>query len=338
MSKAKRKSQAEKIATNARRKANSRRKVLRQYGYTGFETMPDHKINRLINRPSGIAKATDYALNVGNYGPNSLIGQLERAGIKPPQDLLDAVREKEIKKQRRRDEEDRQRRKRRENSDGRISEKLGIPQIHIDFIRNEFSPRNYYEFEESFIAMKQQLIDYTKTQLDYHNDINFTDEHGNFVSYIWGNSAQSNNPVKGDMLEGIHGLKGAGVVWLYNMMRNGTYFTDDINYDSAGDGEHTRHLYTAHQLLQEALNLPDDGVHDKYGDMMPDGYRQIFRSNDSPAFKLYRELFAAEQSNSLNKERKINEINDKAKKLPIEEFEIYKQLKGRMYDNVFDDQ
>lgn len=331
---------AEKRKQAEKRKANVRKKELRRYGYTGFETMSDRKINRLINRPSGVGKATEYAMNVGNYGPNSFIGQLEREGIRPPQALLDAVREKELKKQRRRDEEELQRRKRRDSSDDTISKKLGIPQIHIDFIRNEFSPRNYYEFEQSFEAMKQQLIDYTVSQIDYHNDINFTDEHGNFVSYVWGAKADTNNTVKSEMLRDIHALNGAGVVWLYNMMRNGTYFTDDINYDSdpeESDGKYTKHLYTAHQLLKEALDIPDDGVHDKYGDMMPDGYRHIFRSNNSPAFKLYRELFAAERSTSLNKERKIQEINDKAKKLPTLEFELYKQLKARMYDNVFED-
>lgn len=337
MSKKKRMDKLNKIATSERRKANSRKKELRAHGFDNFENLSDAKINSIIRTPRAVGRAVEDALRTQGYGKNGLLGQLESEGITLPVAVKEADNRKKEERRKRRLEEKDARKRRRKDSDDVIGKKLGIPQIHVDFIRNEFSPRNYYEYEQSLESMRRQLIDYTMSQLDYHNDINFTDEYGNFVSYIWGSSAKSNNPIKSEMLRDIHALDGSGIVWLYNMMRNGTYFTDDINYDSKGDGKYTKHLYTAHQLLKEALNLPDTGVHDKYGDMMPDGYRHIFRNIESPAFKLYRELFAVEQSNSVNRERKIQEINDKAKNLPVEEFEIYKQLKGRMYDNVFED-
>ena len=100
MSRKKRTSISDKIATSERRKANSRKKELRAHGFSNFENLSDFKINSIIKTPRAVGKAVEDAIRTRGYGKNGLLGQLEGEGITLPAPVKEAANQRKEERER----------------------------------------------------------------------------------------------------------------------------------------------------------------------------------------------------------------------------------------------
>ena len=104
------------------------------------------------------------------------------------------------------------------------------------------------------------------------------------TAYRWGPG--ENNPVQERMEKTLSELNDTQLMWLLSMHENGTWFSDAIDYDSTGDGRHTRYLYSARNILESAKDVGSDGIHPQYGSLSLRSMKNVFKSMSDSEFEM----------------------------------------------------
>lgn len=310
------------LGKNFKARADARRKELIRHGFSNVGSLSDAEVVENIAAPRVIGKAVQDALN--NRKMNPFLRNMEKLGLDIPQDIRSAIREREAEDNARRATANRER---------KIRSTLRIPEIHVDFLEEKFGARSYDQIEERLEQIHNQLIRFTREQLDRHNMMDGVRMNGDYFTYKWGQF--TDNTVSDTMMDLVTNLKGPGIIWLYGMMQNGTYFTDDINYDSDGDGEHTRFLASAHNILREAYNVPLDGVHKSYGTMLPRQYDETYDEAGVSAEGVVlfnRMVLAMQDENTTDSE--LSAIDAQRHALSKVQQDVYTQLIRRYEEKV----
>lgn len=245
---------------NLRNRANARRKVLEELGFRDIENASDELLDTM--RPLGIRRALDDVVRnskVFKYGP---IQKLLDTGVKLPSNVEYMITLKEEHERRMKREREREKELRRKYNN--------LPKIYRDQLYNEGyeTPK---EVDDRITNIKRELEVIIKDGINAHHDI--VKDDGS--SYRWG--VGKNNPVEEKMLRALSQLNDVQVIWLMNMYENGTLFSDHINYDSKGDGKHTRYLYSARNIIESAKDVGSDGIHPQYGSVSTGAMKTVFK-------------------------------------------------------------
>lgn len=260
---------------NLRNRANARRKVLEELGFRDIENASDELLDSMT--PSGIRGALDDVVRNSKVFKHGPIQELLDTGVKLPNSVeymitLEEEHQKRMKKQQEREDELR----RKYNN---------LPKIYRDQMDDE-GYETPQEVDDRIRDIKRELEVIVQQGIDAHHDIVKSDGR----SYRWG--VGTNNTVEEEMFRTLSQLNDIQAIWLMNMYKNGTLFSDFINYDSKGDGKHTRYLYSARNIIESAKDVGSDGVHPQYGSVSMTGMKAVFKGmNTGQAPRLtYRTL------------------------------------------------
>lgn len=246
---------------NLRNRANARRKVLDELGFRDIEKASDKILDTMT--PSGIRTALDDVVRNSSVFKHGPIQKLLDAGVKLPNSVEYQVeREEEHKKLMKRQQEREDELRRSYNN---------LPKIYRDQLADE-GYETPQEVEDRVRDIKRELNVIVQEGIDAHHDIVRTDDG---TSYRWGTG--TNNPVEEEMFRALSQLNDIQMIWLLNMYKNGTLFSDFVSYESKGDGKHTRYLYSARNIIESAKDVGSDGVHPQYGSLSIVGMKAVFK-------------------------------------------------------------
>lgn len=279
---------------NLRNRANARRKVLEELGFRDIENASDELLDTM--RPSGIRRALDDVVRnskVFKYGP---IQKLLDTGVKLPSNVEYMIILKEEHERRMKREREREKELRRKYNN--------LPKIYRDQLEDE-GYETPQEVDDRIRDIKRELEVIVQQGIDAHHDIVRTDDG---TSYRWGTG--TNNTVEEEMFRALSQLNDIQMIWLLNMYKNGTLFSDFVNYESKGDGKHTRYLYSARNIIESAKDVGSDGIHPQYGSLSIVGMKAVFKgmSVGLPPKVMYGPRVVSEDG--LYDEKTMNELED----------------------------
>ena len=279
---------------NLKNRANARRKLLEELRFRDIDNASDELLDTM--RPTAIRTALDDVIRnsaVFKHGP---IKELLDAGVKLPQSVEYLVILEEERQNRMKQEQEREDNLRRRYNN--------LPKIYRDQLEYE-GYKTPQEVEDRIRDIRRELEIIVQEGIDAHHDIVRTDDG---TTYRWGTG--TNNTVEEDMFRTLSQLNDIQMIWLLNMYKNGTLFSDFVSYESKGDGKHTRYLYSARNIIESAKDVGSDGIHPQYGSLSIVGMKAVFkgmRMGISPKV-MYGPRVVSEDG--LYDEKTMNELED----------------------------
>ena len=250
----------EKELRNLKNRADKRRAVLNELGFQNVDRATDSDLDSLT--PQGIRRAFEevkQTKKIFRFGP---IQDLINMGLDVPVDLRNEIEQHQVEEARKERERQIELAERRKFNN--------LPKIYREqlFAEGYTTPA---EVNDRVRDIKRELHVIVQQGIDAHHDI----VRSNGKSYRWG--VGTNNTVEEEMFRTLSQLTNTQALWLLNMYKNGTLFSDFINYDSKGDGKHTRYLYSARNIIESAKDVGTDGVHPQYGSLTMVGMKAVFK-------------------------------------------------------------
>ena len=241
---------------NLRNRANARRKVLEELWFRNIENASDELLDTM--RPSAIRTALDDIVRNATLFKHGPIQELLDAGVKLPQSVEYLITMEEERKNRMKREQEREDELRRKYNN--------LPKIYRDQLEYE-GYKTPQEVEDRIRDIRRELEVIVQEGVNAHHDR----IHGR----RWGTG--TNNTVEEDMFRTLSQLNDIQMIWLLNMYKNGTLFSDFVSYESTGDGKHTRYLYSARNIIESAKDVGSDGIHPQYGSLSIVGMKAVFK-------------------------------------------------------------
>ena len=259
----------EKELRNLKNRADKRRAVLNELGFQNVDRATDSDLDELT--PQGIRRAYEEVKEtkkIFRFGP---IQALIDMGVDVPVDLRNEIERHQVEEARKERERQIELAERRKFNN--------LPKIYREqmFAEGYTTPQ---EVSDRLRDISRELINILKDGIDAHHDI--VKKSG--AAYRWGPGV--NNDVQESMERTLSQLNNTQKMWLLRMYENGTWFSDTIDYDSKGDGKHTRYLYSARNILESAKDVGHDGIHPQYGSLSLQSMKTVFKHMSDSEYEM----------------------------------------------------
>lgn len=267
---------------NLKNRADKRRAVLNELGFQNVDRATDSDLDEFT--PMGIRRAYEIVVQtkkIFRYGP---IQALIDIGVDIPVDMrneIERIQMEEAQKERERQIELAERRKYN-----------NLPKIYREqlFAEGYTTPQ---EVSDRLRDISRELQIVLMRGINAHHDI--VKKSG--AAYRWGPG--ENNPVQERMEKTLSELNNTQKMWLLRMYENGTLFSDTIDYDSTGDGKHTRYLYSARNILESAKDVGHDGIHPHYGTLSIQSMKAVFKHMSDSEYEIPKTFATPEEEKAV---------------------------------------
>lgn len=271
---------------NREARGRYRRTILEELGFRNIGGLSNEQLDRMIDNPSGLRALVDNIERTGNKPSYGILKDLESKGVRLPVSTTEKMYETRTRK---------------------YFERINLAKHYAEDIIFDTGATTPLEIGVEVEALRVKVKDLIKDIIDKHDDIEYTTKTGKHVKFTWG--AKQGRQVRKDVLAMIDVMTGNQIMWLVNMVENGSLLSEEMNYDSNDDGTHTRFLASVRQLVTSAFEVGNDGIHPTYGSMSTQRASMVFRGINEENDELYENMTPEEVQEMREYIRKQSEKN-----------------------------